>query len=109
MPGNHAHHIPPKSVSRLSEYSGPAISMSEEDHKRTRSYGSDAAAEEYREKQRALIDRGKFREAQQMDIDELREMFPGKYERQIREMLDYTEEIFNDPIKRELLKKSRRE
>ena len=108
VPGNEAHHIPPKSVSMLTPYSGPAISMLKEDHEDTLSYGSSDEAKAYREKQRILIDQGKFREAQQMDIDDIREKFPGKYERQIQEMLDYTEELYNNPLNRKLLGRSRR-
>ena len=92
----------------LTPYSGPAISMSKEDHENTLSYGSSDKAKAYREKQRILIDQGKFREAQQMDIDDIREKFPGKYERQIQEMLDYTEELYNNPLNRKLLGRSRR-
>ncbi len=108
VPGNEAHHIPPKSVSPLSEYSGPAISMSKEDHEETLSWGPSKKAKAHRARQRALIDQGKFREAQQLDIENIRELFPGKYDRQIQEMLDYTEQLYKDPIYKKRLERTRR-
>ncbi|MCW1926292.1 DUF935 domain-containing protein [Luteolibacter arcticus] len=108
VPGNEAHHIPPKSVSPLSEYRGPAISMSKEDHEQTLSWGSGPEADAHRAKLKALIARGKFREAQKLDIDDIQKQFPGKYERQIKEVLAYTEQLYNNAKIRNLLKRSRR-
>ena len=63
------HHMPADSASRLERGDGPAIKMEKEDHRQTASCGMSREAREYREKQRELIEQGKFREALQMDID----------------------------------------
>jgi hypothetical protein len=82
--------------------------MLKEDHRQTLSCGSSDEAKVHREKQKALIDQGKFREAQQLDIENIRELFGRKYDRQIQEMLDYTDQLYKDPVKMELLGRSRR-
>ena len=50
-------------------------------------------AREYREQQKKLIEQGKFREALQMDIDDIHEKFGDKYDDAINEMLDYIEQL----------------
>ena len=45
--------------------------------------------------QKELIDKGLFREAQQMDIDDVRAKFGNKYNESIQEMLEYTDELLN--------------
>jgi hypothetical protein len=91
--GSHAHHMPSKDASHLSTEKGPAISMGPEDHRRTASYGNSNEARAYREEQRKLIVEGKFKEAQQMDIDDIRSKFGSKYDQQIKEMLEYTKTL----------------
>lgn len=88
--GGHVHHMPADSVSPLSTRNGPGIRMSVEDHMKTASYGRRKAAQAYRAEQKALIDRGKFHEALQKDIDNIRDLFGNKYDGAIMEMLEYT-------------------
>lgn len=83
------HHIPSKSASNLTAYSGPAIRMLLEDHKKTASYGSSSAAVAFRAKEAELIADGKFAEAMQMGIDDIRDLFGTKYDDAISEMIAY--------------------
>ena len=44
-------------------------------------------------RQAELINQGKFREAMQMDIDDIRSQFGNKYDTHIQQMLDYYDTI----------------
>lgn len=90
---NEVHHMPADSISKLETNDGPAIKMEKEDHKETASYGRSKEAEMYRDKQKALIEQGKFREAVQMDIDDIREKFGDKYDEGIAQMLEYVDKL----------------
>lgn len=85
------HHMPADSINGLSRDEGPAIKMDKEDHRRTASCGNSKEAKEYRSMQQELIEQGRFMEAVQMDIDDIRENFGDKYDVAIQEMLDYIE------------------
>ena len=87
------HHMPADSASNLDRGDGPAIKMEKEDHRQTASCGMSREAREYREKQRELIEQGEFREALQMDIDDIREKFGDKYDDAIAEMLEYVDQL----------------
>lgn len=87
------HHIPADSASPLDRLDGPAIKMEKEDHRQTASCGNSKAAREYCKKQKELIDSGKFREALQMDIDDIREKFGSKYDESISQMLKYVDKL----------------
>ncbi len=87
------HHMPADSVTELSRNDGPAIRMDKEDHRETASCGNSREAREYRERQKKLIDDGKFEEAVNMDIEDIREKFGDKYDDAINEMLEYVEEL----------------
>lgn len=93
--GGHRHHIPAKgSLSGVvSESNGPAIRMTIDDHKRTASYGSSTSAKEYRAKQASLIKAGKFRQAQDMDINDIKNKFGSKYNGAINEAIAYTKKL----------------
>ena len=91
--GNEAHHMPANSVSPLSTGKGPACSICKADHAETASYGSTREARAYREEQRKLIEQGKFREAQEMDIRDLQSKFGSKYDEAIQQMRDYTRSL----------------
>ena len=91
--GREAHHMPAKSVSHLGEREGPAISMTPEDHRLTASWGNSKAAQDYRKEQQRLVDEGRFREAQQQDIDDVRKIAGDKYDREISQMIAYTDEL----------------
>ncbi len=84
------HQLPAKSVTGRPAHCTPAIRMVVEDHKNTASFGSDAEAIAYRAKQKALIDAGRFRDAMQMDIDDIRAKFGSKYDRAIELALEAT-------------------
>lgn len=87
------HHMPADSAYPLERDDGPAIRMDKGDHRLTASCGNSREAREYREKQKELIAQGKFNEALQMDIDDLRDKFGDKYDDAIVEMLDYVDRL----------------
>lgn len=87
------HHMPANDVNGLSLNDGPAIKMEKADHRQTASCGNSKEAREYRAKQQELIEQNKFREALQMDIEDIQEKFGNKYDDAIAEMLEYVEEI----------------
>ena len=87
------HHCPADSASELSIDDGPAIKMDKEDHMKTASWGRSKEAQEYREKQKDLFSQGKFKEAVQMDIEDIRSKFGDKYEEGISQMLEYVDKL----------------
>lgn len=87
------HHMPADSVTELSRNDGPAIKMDKMDHRETASWGNSREAREYRNRQKELIDEGKFDEALQMDMDDIHEKFGDKYDNAINEMLEYIDEL----------------
>ena len=87
------HHIPADSASPLERNDGPAIKMEKEDHRQTASCGNSREAREYRAQQQKLIEQGEFREALQMDIDDIRDKFGDKYDDAIAEMLKYVDKL----------------
>ena len=92
------HHIPADSASPLERGDGPAIRMEKDDHRKTASCGNSKEAREYRAEQRELIAEGKFREAVQMDIDDIREKFGSKYDSAIGEMETYLDKLEQEGI-----------
>ena len=100
--GLESHHMPADSVNGLPRDKGSAIQMDPEDHAKTASHGSQGlAGAKYRAEQKALIDKGRFGEAIQKDIDDVRGKFGNKYDQAIKEMvksLDSTmKKGLNDP------------
>lgn len=87
------HHMPADSASFLPRDDGPAIRMEKLDHQQTASWGSSHEAREYRQMQRNLVEQGKFREAIEMDISDIRDKFGDKYDTAIREMLEYVDQL----------------
>lgn len=87
------HHMPADSVSHLERNDGPAISMDAEDHRQTASCGNSKEAREYRAKQKELIDNGKFREAFEMDVDDIKSKFGNKYDHAISEARAYIDQL----------------
>jgi len=92
-PDHEVHHIPADSASELPREDGPAIVMEKDDHKETASFGNSKEAQEYREKQKELIEQGKFDEAFQMDIDDIHEKFGDKYDDAIAEAEEYVNKL----------------
>ncbi len=91
--GTEKHHMPADSTSDTSFRDGPSIVMDKNDHRETASCGNSKEAQEYRAKQKQLIDEGKYKEAQQMDIDDIRDKFGDKYDNQISQMEEYTDKL----------------
>jgi len=87
------HHMPAKKSSSLSEGDGPAIRMDKSDHRRTASCGRSKKAQAYRSKQENLIKAGKFKEAVEMDVKDLKLKFGNKYDKGIGEMWEYIDEL----------------
>ena len=87
------HHVPSKSVSPLSAYSGPCIRMRTADHRLTASYGSSSAAVDFRNRERSLISGGKFLGAQNLGISDVRNKFGAKYNYAINDMITYTRSL----------------
>lgn len=75
----------------LSFKDGPAIKMDIEDHRQTAGWGNSKDARAYRGEQAKLIKEGKFREAMQMDIDDIHEKFGNKYDDAISQMTEYVD------------------
>ena len=73
--------------------------MDTPDHRGTASWGRSKAAQAHRARQRELIKQGRFREAQQLDIEDVRSKFEDKYDRGIREMEEYMDTLDPDKLK----------
>ena len=91
--GKEKHHMPSDLVSPLAFSDGPVIKIDIDDHWKTASWGNSQEARTYREKQRELIEQGKFREAVQMDIDDIHDKFGDKYDGAIAEMMEYVDKL----------------
>lgn len=87
------HHMPADSVSPIERSLGPAIKMDKEDHRQTASCGSSIEAREYQAAQREKIEKGDFRGAVQMDIDDIKEKFGNKYDKAIEQLLQYVDKL----------------
>ncbi|MFZ0552326.1 MAG: hypothetical protein WAU49_20375 [Steroidobacteraceae bacterium] len=70
--------------------------MSKGDHQATASWGNSKEAQAYRAQQAALIQKGEFKAAQQMDIDDLRANFGSQYDEGIQQLEKYTQSIEED-------------
>lgn len=92
-PPEEVHHMPSAEASPLERNDGPAIVMEREDHRETASCGNSREAREYREKQKELIQEGKFEEAMQMDIEDIRDKFGDKYDEGIKQAEEYYKSI----------------
>lgn len=79
--GFDSHHIPADDASDLGRDEGPAIQMDPADDAQLASTGRSAEAQAWRARQRQLIRQGKFRDAQQMDIDDIHAKFGNKYDK----------------------------
>lgn len=87
------HHIPSCEASDLPRDDGPCIIMDKQDHMKTASWGRAKEAQIYRAKQKELIENGHFKEAQNMDIKDIRNKFGNKYDTEIKEAQAYTKSI----------------
>jgi len=87
--GGEVHHIPSDSVNGMKHSEGPGIIMDADDHRKTASWGRSADAEAFRERERSLIEQGKFGEAQQLGIDDVRAKFGNKYDEHLQQLPAY--------------------
>lgn len=87
------HHMPATSASFLEFKDGPTIKMDKEDHKQTAGWGNSKEARAYCAEQKELISQGKFRDAVQMDIDDIHSKFGDKYDSAISQMLTYVDKL----------------
>lgn len=92
-PPTEVHHMPANSASELPTDDGPCIVMDYEDHRETASCGNSREAQEYRAKQKELIEQGKYREAFQMDVDDIHEKFGDKYDDAISKAEEYLDQL----------------
>lgn len=69
---------------------GPAVRMEKQDHKVLESTDGSERALKWQAKQRAYLKQCKFAEAMRMDIADIRQRFPGKYDRGIKDMVRST-------------------
>lgn len=106
--GLERHHMPADSVSPFSTARGPAIEMSPEDHMLTASWGRSKSAVAYRARQQQLIDDGRYMEALQMDIDDVRAKFGHKYDAAIDEALNYAGTLNPNAAKRPTVTRTKR-
>lgn len=81
----HAHHLYAKSsykgVLGLNRDQGPSIRMTAEDHMELAS----SISKKHRNDQRDLLKQGKYREAWDMDVKDIRNKFPNKYDQHINQ------------------------
>lgn len=78
--GCEKHHMPADSISPLNRGDGPSIQMEIDDHRQTHTYGGSRESIEARQAQKQLVDDGKFQEAFDMDVADIRSKFNGKYD-----------------------------
>ncbi|MBI4719529.1 MAG: hypothetical protein HY763_17165, partial [Planctomycetes bacterium] len=95
--GYHAHHMPAQAAwtkAGKSVDNAPAIQLEDADHYKTASYGGGPRGDAYRSKQAELIKAGRWREALQVDVNDIRTKFGDKYDAAIVEMMDYVDSEF---------------
>jgi len=92
------HHMPAASVSKLSRWKGPSIIMDKTDHKFTSSHGNNKRAIRFRMWQKKLISENKFLQAERMDIINLYRKFGTKYEKGIKQKLEYDEQLKTEGV-----------
>ncbi|WP_185298352.1 hypothetical protein [Streptomyces finlayi] len=76
-----------KDAFKMPEGQGLTIQMDKSDHHATESWGSSYDGQMHRSHQSYLLKQGRLTDALQMDIDNVKSMFPGKYDAAIDEMV----------------------
>ncbi len=82
------HHMPSQYCGNKGN-DGGAITMKTSDHKDTASYDCRQGADEYRKKQKELVDSGKFGEAFEMDVQDIKNKFGSKYNEAIEHLREW--------------------
>ncbi|MFT3936539.1 MAG: DUF6531 domain-containing protein [Chitinophagaceae bacterium] len=95
--GGQVNHMPANAAVRkagagITPYSGPATWMEAADHMQTASWGSRTTASQWRSVQEDLIKRGKYGKAMEMDIRDVERKFGNKYDKGMKQMIDYAVE-----------------
>jgi hypothetical protein len=105
--GGQAHHIPPKSTYcgeiDLQTNDGPSIWMEPADHRKLQSTGGGpgSANDKYRQTLAALIKQGKYKEAMDKEIADIKDKFPaGEYDKAIVQALAYYETVKKKTVPR---------
>ncbi len=94
--GTEINHMPPASVNGLEYNDGPAIRMDTADHRQTASWGSSNEAREYRAQQGQLIKEGRFEDAFNKDVADVKDKFSHKYDDAIAQTREYYDKIHNE-------------
>ncbi|OOF40972.1 hypothetical protein BKK49_05420 [Rodentibacter rarus] len=82
------HHMPSQAAGNKGT-NGGALTMETNDHKQTASFDNIAGSKNYRNKQKDLIENGKFQEAFQMDVDDIKRKFGNKYDDGIEQLTQW--------------------
>ncbi|MBR5032460.1 MAG: hypothetical protein IKX70_02170 [Treponema sp.] len=88
------HHMPAKSASNLSKGKGPCITMTREEHFNTGSHSYSTGSNVYRKIQKDLISKGRFLEAEIMDIIDVIKKTGEKYVKALSQKLDYDLKLY---------------
>lgn len=102
--GGEVNHIPAwdsyKGEIDLGYGEGPGVWMTAKDHGKLKSTGSSADAVKHRAKQRELISQGRFDEAVEMDVSDIKQQFPdGRYDDYIVQMRNYISRLDRAKLK----------
>lgn len=81
--GYERHHMPARSVTGRHPDCTPAIRMETADHRDTASWGSGTEPQAYRKEQERLVKAGRFADAFEMDVQDIRRKFGSKYDEAI--------------------------
>lgn len=92
------HHMPADSINGMKHSDGPSILMEAADHKMTASFDNKAGSTAYRLQQKQLIEAGRFREAFNMDVANIRYLFGNKYDGAIQKTTEYIEILIQKGI-----------
>ncbi|TNH02973.1 hypothetical protein [Testudinibacter sp. TR-2022] len=68
---------------------GGAITMKTPDHKKTASWDNIEGSKDYRDKQKELIEQGKFEEAFDVDVKNIKHKFDDKYDEAIEQLREW--------------------
>ena len=85
------HHMPSQNSGNKGG-NGGAITMETLDHKKTASYDNLEGSKDYRAKQTELVEQGKFNEAFEMDVKDVKDKFGNKYDDAIEELTNWYKE-----------------
>lgn len=88
------HHMPANSASELSRWKGPCIILEKEEHVQTRSHTTQKNSRTYRQKQKDLIEKGKFFKAEEMDIIDIFRIAGVKYSKALLEKINYDNKLY---------------